>query len=165
VAFSLLTVDGTEIPYITYGPTFQSNTGDVSTPQPATRQNWIALKFTLSRGSDPTVGGVLNGWQVKALPGATRQRIITHTFLLFDEEMDKGGQRLGGDGYARGRFQAFQSIAKTGDVVVFQELVENISTLCIVDDWKFTQLAPPGPNASTLGGYLTVVLRTVAEAT
>lgn len=165
VAFSLLTVDGTEIPYITYGPTFQSNTGDVSTPQPATRQNWIALKFTLSRGSDPATGGVLNGWQIKALPGATRQRIITQTFLLFDEEMDKGGQRLGGDGYARARFQQFQDIAKTGDVVVFQELVENISTLCIVDDWKFTQLAPPGPNASTLGGYLTVVLRTVAEAT
>ena len=165
VAFSMLTPDGSEIPYITYGPSYSANTGDVSTPQPATRQNWVALKFTLSRGSDTTKGGVLNGWQIKALPGATRQRLITQTFLLFDEEMDKSGQRLGGDGYARARFQSFQGIAKTGDVVVFQELVENISTLVIVDDWKFTQLAPPGPNGGTLGGYLTVVLRTVAEST
>src|SRR6266403_1282678 len=160
VSFSMLTQDGQEIPYITYGPTYQSNQGDVSTPQPATRQNWIALKFTLTRNSgDATVGGVLNGWQVKALPGATRQRIITQTFLLFDEEMDKGGQRLGGDGYARQRFESFKNKAKTGDVIIFQELIEDISTLVMVDDWKYTQLGPPGSNASTLGGYLTVVLR------
>lgn len=166
VSFSLLTQDGQEIPYITYGPTFGPNVGDVSTPQPATRQVWVALKFTLTRNqSDNTLGGVLNGWQVKALPGATRQRLITHTFLLFDEEMDKGGQRLGTDGYARSRFQAFQNLAKVGDVTVFQELAENISTLVMIDDWKYTQLGPPGPNASTLGGYLTVILRTVAEST
>ena len=166
VSFSMLTQDGSEIPYITYGPTFQSNTGDVSTPQPASRQNWIALRFTLTRNAtDTTVGGVLNGWQIKALPGSTRQKLITQTFLLFDEEMDKGGQRIGGDGYARSRFQDFQDIAKAGDVVVFQELAENLSTLVMIDDWKYTQLGPPGPNASTLGGYLTVVLRTVAEST
>jgi hypothetical protein len=165
VAFSLIDESGAETPYITYGPTFSTNTGDVSTPTPAGRQNWIQLKFTLSRGSDTTKGGVLNGWQVKALPGSTRQRLISHTWLLFDEEMDKGGQRMGGDGYARQRFEDFKNLAKTGDVVVFQELVEDISTLVIIDDWKFTQLGPPGPNASTLGGYLTVVLRTIAEAT
>jgi len=165
VQFSLIDESGSETPYITYGPTFSTNTGDVSTPTPTGRQNWIQLKFTLSRGTDTTKGGVLNGWQVKALPGSTRQRLISHTFLLFDEEMDKGGQRVGGDGYARQRFEDFKNLAKTGDVVVFQELIENISTLVIIDDWKFTQLGPPGPNASTLGGYLTVVLRTVAEAT
>lgn len=165
VAFSLIDESGSETPYITYGPTFSTNTGDVSTPTPAGRQNWIQLKFTLSRGTDTTKGGVLNGWQVKALPGSTRQRLISQTFLLFDEEMDKGGQRVGGDGYARQRFEDFKNLAKTGDVVVFQELIENISTLVIIDDWKYTQLGPPGPNASTLGGYLTVVLRTVAEAT
>jgi len=166
VSFSLLTQDGQEIPYITYGPTFGPNVGDVSTPQPATRQVWVALKFTLTRNqSDATIGGILNGWQVKALPGATRQRLITQTFLLFDEEMDKGGQRVGTDGYARSRLQSFQSLAKIGDVTVFQELAENMSTLVIIDDWKYTQLGPPGPNASTLGGYLTVVLRTVAEST
>lgn len=165
VQFSLIDESGAETPYITYGPGFSTSTGDVSTPSPSGRHNWIQLKFTLSRGTDTTLGGVLNGWQVKALPGSTRQRLISHTFLLFDEEMDKGGQRLGGDGYARSRFEDFKNLAKTGDVVSFQELVENISTLVIIDDWKYVQTGPPGPNASTLGGYLTVVLRTVAEAT
>jgi len=165
VQFSMIDTTGSVIPYVTYGPGFSPNVGDVSTPQPQGRQNWIILKFTLSRGTDTTKGGILNGWQVKALPGATRQRLITHTFLLFDEEMDKAGQRVGGDGYARSRFETFKSAARSGDVVTFQELVENVSTLVIIDQWKYTQLAPPGPNASTLGGYLTVVLRTVAEST
>jgi len=164
VQFSVVGEDGTEVPYVTYGPGMSSTTTDVATPQPGGRQHAISLKFTLSRGTDTTKGGVLNGWQVKALPGAVRQRLITHTFLLFDEEMDKSGQRVGGDSYARQRFESFKQIARAGDVVVFQELIENISTLVIVDDWKFTQLGPPGPNASTLGGYLTVVLRTVADS-
>jgi hypothetical protein len=50
-------------------------------------------------------------------------------------------------------------------VVTFQELIDDISTLVVIDDWKYTQLAPPGPKGSSLGGYLTVVLRTVAEST
>jgi hypothetical protein len=114
--------------------------------------------------SDATAGGVLNAWQVKALPGSIRQRLISHTFLLFDEEMDKGGQRVGTDGYTRERFEDFKALARAGDVVTFQELAEGLSTLVIIDDWKYTQLAPPGPGGSTLGGYLTVVLRTVAES-
>jgi hypothetical protein len=90
--------------------------------------------------------------------------MINHTFLLFDEEMDKGGQRVGTDGYARSRLDSFRALARAGDVVVFQELMDDISTLVVIDDWKFTQLAPPGPGGAALGGYLTVVLRTVAES-
>lgn len=165
VSFALIDESGAEIPYITYGPLFSTNVGDVATATPAGRQNWIILKFTLARGSDTTQGGVLNGWQVKALPGSTRQRLISHTFLLFDEEKDKSGQRVGTDGYARERFESFKSLARAGDVVTFQDLYENVSTLVVIDDWKFTQLAPPGSGGSTIGGYLTVVMRTVAEGT
>ncbi len=165
VQFSVLTQSGADIPYITYGPTFSPAQGDVAITNPSGPQNWIAFKFTLGRGTvDQTTGGVLNGWQVKALPGSIRQRLISHTFLLFDHEEDKGGQKIGTDNYARQRFEDFKALARAGDVVTFQELIEDISTLVIIDDWKFTQLAPPGPDKSTLGGYLTVVLRTVAES-
>lgn len=150
---------------ITFTPTFGPATGDVAIAQPSGPQNYVSLKFTLNRGSDITQGAILNGWQIKALPGSIRQRMINHTFLLFDEEMDKGGQRMGTDGYARDRFEAFKSLARAGDVVTFQELYEEISTQVVIDDWKFTQGAPPGPGGGTLGGYLTVVLRTVAEST
>lgn len=166
LSLSLLDMQGNEFPYVTYSPTFPPMTGDVSTASPAGPQNWIQLKFTLARGaSDTTIGAKLNGWQVKALPGSIRQRMISHTFLLFDEEADKGGQRIGTDGYARDRFEAFKALARAGDVVTFQDLMEDIATLVVIDDWKYTQTAPPGPGGSALGGYLTVVLRTVAEST
>lgn len=164
VSFSVLDQTGGETPYVTYGPSFSPGTGDIGTPTPNGPQNWIALKFTLSRGTDVTKGGILNGWQVKALPGSIRQRLINHTFLLFDEETDKGGQRMGYDGYARARLEDFKSLARAGDVIVYQELAESTSTLVVIDDWKYTQLGPPGPNGETLGGYLSVVLRTVAES-
>ena len=156
---------GAVVQSTTFGPTFNPSTGDVAIAQPQGPQNWVALKFTLSRGSVITTGAILNGWQIKALPGSIRQRMINHTFLLFDEEMDKGGQRVGGDAYARDRFEAFKALARAGDVITFQELYESISTLVVIDDWKLTQVAPPGPGGGTLGGYLTVVLRTVAEST
>lgn len=166
VSASVLTQDGQTLPLITYTPTFNPGTGDISTPQPDGPQNWIALEFTLERSnSDATVGGVLNGWQVKALPGSIRQRLINQTFLLFDFESDKGNQKMGYNGYARSRFSAFQALARAGDVVTFQDLQEGLATLVVIDDWKFTQLAPPGPNQEALGGYLTVVMRTVAEST
>lgn len=162
---SVLGQGGEEIPVITYGPEFGPGTGDVATPSPTGPQNWIGLKFTLSRNaSDLTKGAVLNGWQVKALPGSIRQRVITHTFQLFNEEEDKGGQRIGYDEYARQRFEAFKQLARAGDVVVFQELIEDLSTLVVIEDWKFVQTSPPGNNQNTLGGYLTVQMRTVAES-
>lgn len=164
VQVSVLDQGGGVTPYATYGPNFAPGTGDISTPQPVGPQNWIALQFTLSRGTDLSTGGILNGWQIKALPGSIRQRMISQTFLLFDQETDKGGQNIGYDGYARDRFESFKSIARAGDVIAFQELNDDISTLVVIDDWKYTQLAPPGPNGSALGGYLNVTMRTVAES-
>lgn len=164
VSVSLLTEGGGTIPYVTYSPNSPSGTRDVATPTPAGPQNWIALKFTLVRGVVLSQGGVLNGWQVKALPGSIRQRIITQIFQLFDEEQDKTGQRIGHLGYARERFEFFKEVARAGDVVLFQELQDDISSQVVIDDWEFRQDGPPGPKGA-LGGYLTVVMRTVAEST
>lgn len=165
VSISVLSEGGGEIPYITYSTTESSGIKDVGITQPSGPQNWMKLKFTLVQGSDPAFGGVLNGWQMKALPGSIRQRIITQVFEMFDEETDRTGQRIGYDGYARARMESFKSVARAGDVVLYQELQEQISTSVVIDDWEYRQTGPPGPNRGTLGGYLTVVMRTVAEST
>lgn len=164
VQVALLDQGGGETLYITYTSTFAPGTGDIATPTPSGPQNWVAYKFTLKRGTNPAFGGILNGWQVKALPGSIRQRIIIHTFLLFDEETDKTGQRIGYDGYANDRLDAFRQLARRGDIVLFQELADQVVTQVVIDDWKFTQLGPPGPNGESRGGYLTVTMRTVAES-
>jgi hypothetical protein len=162
---SVLSEGGGEIPHITFTPASGSGVSDVAIRNPTGRQNWIRLKFTLQRGADPAFGGVLNGWQIKALPGSIRQRTITQTFQLFDEETDRTGQRVGTNDYARDRFELFKAVARAGDVVTYQELQEDIATQVVIDDWEFRQTAPPGPNRGALGGYLTVVMRTVTEST
>lgn len=164
LSVSVLTSTGGDIPYITFTSSLDPGTGDIATPNPVGPQNWIALKFTLQRGTNTAFGGVLNGWQIKALPGSIRQRIITQVFELFDEETDKTGQRIGYDGYARDRFESFKAVARAGDVVLFQELAEDLVTSVVIDDWEFRQMAAPGPNRGSLGGYLTAVMRTVAES-
>jgi len=162
---AILSEGGGVIPSITYGPSVGSGTKDVGISQPQGPQNWMALRFTFSRGAvDPSIGAVMNGWQVKALPGSIRQRIITHPFQLFDNEKDKGGQRIGYDGYTANRLSAFEAVARAGDVVLFQELAQQTVTQVVIDDFEFRQTGPPGPNGP-IGGYLTVVMRTVAEST
>lgn len=165
VQVSILPEGGGIIPYITYSPQLGSGTKDVAITQPFGPQNWMKMRFTLVRGANPSFGGVLNGWQMKILPGSIRQRDITQIFQLFDEETDKTGQRIGYDGYARQRFEDFKAVARAGDVIIYQELAEQLSTSVIIDDWEFRQMGPPGPNKGALGGYLTVVMRTVAEST
>lgn len=164
VAVSVLSEGGGVIPYVTYSGASPSGTRDVATPTPPGPQNWLALRFTLTRDANPALGGVLNGWQVKALPGVIRQRIITNVFLMLDEEQDRGGQRIGYEGYTRERLEAFKAVARAGDVILYQELADDISTQVVIDDWEFRQKGPPGPKGP-MGGYLTVVMRTVAEST
>lgn len=164
VSVSLLTESGGEIPYITYSDTFSAGTRDVATPQPPGAQNWIALKFMLTRdATDTSLGGVLNGWQVKALPGSIRQRMITVPVLLFDNEKDRAYQSYGYQGFARERLEQFKSVARAGDSVLFQELPEDLATEVVIEDWEFRQDGPIAP-AGALGGILTMVLRTVAES-
>ncbi len=165
LSISGLPEGGGEIPYITYSGTASSGTGDVSTSQPIGPQNWFALKFTLRRDlTDNTLGPVLNGWQVKALPGSIRQRIITVPVLLYDNEKDRAYQSYGYEGFARDRLEQFKAIARAGDTILYQELNDNLVTEVVIDDWEFRQDGPPAP-AGALGGILTMVLRTTAEST
>lgn len=165
VTVDVLSETGGDVTHFTFSPTLSAGVKDIAIQNPTQGQNWIKLRFTLGRGADPSMGGVLNGWQLKALPGSIRQRVITQIFQLFDEETDRTGQRIGYDGYSRVRFEDFKAVARSGDVFNFQELQEDIVTQVVIEDWEFRQTAPPGPNRGALGGYLTVQMRTVAEST
>lgn len=161
ISINVLTEGGGEIPTITFGPALAPTTKDVAITNPMGPQNWLALKFILDRGVDPAFGGVLNGWQVKALPGSIRQRIITHVFLVFDNVKDRSYKQF--NGMARRQFEAFKQVARAGDVVLFQDVREKLSAQVLIEDWEFRQTTPPN-NKGPLGGYLTVVMRTTAES-
>lgn len=165
VTITLLDDTGGSTSYITYGPTLSPGTSDIATPTPGGPRNWEAFRFTLRRGaSDVTVGAKLDSWQIKALPGTLKQRIIMRNFLCFNDEKDKTGQRIRGDFQSLSKLTAVRQMCQRGDTVTFQDLVNNVSTQVIVDDYQFTMLTTPGPNAENYGGYLTVTMRTVADS-
>jgi hypothetical protein len=151
--------------YITYGPTLDPGTSDISTSTPTGPRNWEAFRFTLKRGAtDPTVGAKLDAWQIKALPGVLKQRHITRNFLCFNSMKDKSGQIIQGDTQSLDILTAIRQMAQRGDTITLQDLVNNIATQVIIDDYQFTMLAPPGPNKENYGGYLTIDMRTVADS-
>lgn len=137
---------------------------NVILPVPTSAVEWIKLRLTLARSAtDTTAGGEVNGWQLKAMPGSTRQRIITVPLMCFDFEVDSTGQEAGYAGRTRDRLAAFEQIAQQGDAVSLQDLQSGDSVLAVIDDYKFEQKASPGVGDAVYGGYLYVQLRTIAD--
>jgi hypothetical protein len=161
---SVLDEGGGETSYITYTNAITPGTNDVATPTPSGPQNWIKLKFYFTRSAtDTTSGAVMNGWQIKALPGLTRQRMISKWFNCFNYQQDMEGARVGSDTYALTTLNAVRTMAQRQDVVILQDLVNGVNELVVVDDYNFVQTAPPGPNAENYGGFLQINMRTVAD--
>jgi hypothetical protein len=137
---------------------------DIALAVPATATEWIQIRLDFTRSTvDTTTGMTVNGWQLKAMPGSVRQRIITLPLLMMDFEKDLTGQVQGYEGRTADRLEQFRNIVQLGDVISFQDLVNNTSTPVVVDDFKFEQKANPGTNRTIYGGYLYVQMRTIAD--
>lgn len=155
---------GGETPIITVSEGASTLIEDVVLGTPTAPVEWIKLKVTLGRSSgDATQGGVVNGWQIKAQPGVVRQRLFTLPLLCYDFEKDSSGQDVGYRGRTWDRLQAFEQLAQAGDTISFQDLLNDVSTLVQIDQYEFRQIAAPGANGGSLGGILTVQLRTMAD--
>lgn len=164
LSVSVLDEGGGETNYITYNSSILPGTNDVATPTPSGPQNWIKLKFYFTRDAvNLNTGAVMNGWQIKALPGLTRQRMISKWFNLFNNQQDMEGARVGDDMYALNTFNAIRQMAQRQDVVVLQDLVNNVNELVVIDQYQFVQDAPPGPSRENYGGFIRVDMRTVAD--
>ena len=133
-------------------------------------QEWFQFKFVLHRGSNSTVTPVFNGYQLRALPGVSRQVLIEVPLLCMDHETDRYGVLHGNDGYAFQRLQALEAVTASGNVVLFQDLNYNTSNLVIVDDYKFEQQSPELAKTSSAGnqdsnahgGYVILQCRVIA---
>jgi len=165
LSVSLIDDGGGETNYITYNSSVEPGSGDVATPTPPGQQDWIKLRFILNRDSVVlSTGARMNGWQIKALPGVTRQRMISKWFLLLNNLQDKAGQQIGNDTYALDTLNLIRTMCQRQDTVNYQDLINNVSTLVIVDNYQFVMMAPPGPNKENYGGYVKLDLRTIADS-
>jgi len=164
VGVSVIDPGGAETSILTISQGGASVIENVVMAAPSTAVEWIQLKLTLARsGTDLTQGGEVNGWQLKAMPGAVRQRVFTIPLLCFDKEQTRSGQTVGYEGRTLSRLAAFEQLFARGDAVSFQDLKNDQSYLVVIDDYRFEQKAQPGSNASTSGGILWVELRTIAD--
>lgn len=143
-------------------PFFIGNAGDA--------QEWFQFKLILHRGTGSTsFSPILNGYQLRALPGVTRQVIIEIPLLCFDHELDRNGNPSGYDGFAFHRFKAVEALAASGSLVLLQDLNYNDVNLVIVDDYKFEQQSPElakaasgnNQDSNAHGGYLILNCRVV----
>jgi len=164
VGVAVLDPGGGETSILTVSQGGSTTIENVVMPAPSAATEWVQLKLTLMRsGTDTTKGGEVNAWQLKAMPGAVRQRIITVPLACWDFETTQSGQRVGYEGRTFDRLAAFEQIFARGDAVAWQDLRNGTSDLVVIDDYRFEQAAQPGTNQSVYGGVLWVELRTIAD--
>jgi hypothetical protein len=134
-------------------------------------QEWFQFKFVFHRDSTLfNTGPTLNGYQLRALPGVSRQIIITIPLLCQDHETDRDGALIGYDGFAFERIQAIEALTSSGNVVLLQDLNYGTGNLVVVDDYKFEQQSPELAKTSTAGnqdsnahgGYIVLQCRVVS---
>lgn len=134
---------------------------DLDIRNPSGPQEYISLRFVLNRNStNLTLGAEFSSYQLKALPGTVRTRLIQLPMLCFDLESDDNGQRWGGTGTAIERLLAIEAIESTGDTILWQDFSNNTAEMVSIEQLEFIQSAPP-QNAAGWGGYLNITLRTV----
>ncbi|HET7640928.1 MAG TPA: hypothetical protein VFK47_19620, partial [Ktedonobacteraceae bacterium] len=133
-------------------------------------QEWFQLKFVLHAGTlDATYSPTLNGYQLRGLPGVSRQVIIELPLLCFDHEIDRYNNPAGRDGFAYQRIKALEALTASGNIVLLQDLNYNDSNLVIVDDYHFEQQSPElaktasagGQDSNAHGGYVILQCRVV----
>lgn len=134
-------------------------------------QEWFQFKFVLHAGTNNTsYTPIFNGYQLRGLPGVSRQVIIEVPLLCMDHEIDRYGVLHGTDGFAYQRLQALEAVTASGNVVLFQDLNYGTANLVIVDDYKFEQQSPELAKTSSAGnqdsnahgGYIILQCRVIS---
>jgi len=162
-SLSLATLDQTDVetPIITVDG---ENPGaeDISLNTPSSPQEFISLKFTLARdASVPSTGAEMYGYQLKALPGTARKRVMVLPLLCMDFEKDAHGTKWGYEGNAITRLEQLEELEDAGNTVILQDLRRQRSYECTIEDIRFVQTSPPPNSDQTWGGFLFLSVRTI----
>lgn len=120
----------------------------------------MAIRFDLQPDElDSSRGPVVAAWSLRAWPAVQhRGEQVVLPLLCFDHEVDSLGVNVGGDFYARDRWEALTEALTAGAAVLVEEVNSGFSYEAVAEDATFTQTAP-GNNASGFGGIVQVVLR------
>jgi len=122
-----------------------------------------AFKLVMYRNATTaSIGAIVSGIAVKALPTPTRARILQIPLFCYDRETDKTGNMIGYEGYAKERLSILETVEAKGDTIVIQDFNAGGDPFeCIIDQISFVRSTPSNRNYTGFGGIITLIARTV----
>jgi hypothetical protein len=157
--------DFTEIPLLTTGPGFDY-TQDLTSidSYDAQASQSMALKFVLTAASGQSVGAedVFVGYQLKALPAAKRQRLITYPLMNFDFMEDRNNMATGYIGRASEALATLEGIESNGDVVTVQDFTSGETFRGVIEEQQFIRIVAPDRAFNGDGGMIYCTIRTIS---
>lgn len=152
--------DGTSYNVITHSSSIPSL--EVTTSSPDSSREFLSYKFTLARDTTITSNGpTFKGYQIKALPGVKRQRLIQVPLWCFDVESDRYNVKIGYSGRAWERIQLLEDIESNGDIINFQDFTTGERVQAIIEEMQFYRTSAPDKRFDGFGGRLIVTVKTV----
>lgn len=137
-------------------------TPEVSIPYPSGAQEYLSFKFTITRSTINTANGpMFSGYQLKALPAVSRQRLITYPLVCYDRETDSFGNQVGHEGAAYDKLTQLEQIENIGDTIRIEDFRTGESYLGLIEQLQFINRTPSDKRFSGFGGILVATIRTI----
>lgn len=161
IATSAVLSDGSTV---SLGSVSAGNTSELSLSGITTAQEYIALRFTLTATGSSTVGPILLGYQLKALPMPKRQRLIRVPLMMFDTEQGALGRPIGAEKSAWTRLAALEALEESNALVTYTDKDTGETGTALIESIEMLRRnGSKGISRSNgFGGVVTVTLRKVA---
>jgi hypothetical protein len=118
---------------------------------------WLALRFSMCGTAE------LNSYQVQALPGGRRQRLLALPVNCFDTENTRSGIEVGYPGWAVSRLAEIEQLEASGaEVTLTAPALFEESVRAVIERLVYVQPYNPGDQRGGTGGILQITLRTTA---
>jgi len=157
--------DFSELPLLTTGPGFDytQDLTSIDSYDSGADQS-IALKFILTASSGQAVGAedVFTGYQLKALPAAKRQRLITYPLMNYDFMEDRNNMATGYTGRAKDYLATLEAIESDGDVVTIQDFTTGETFRGVIEEQQFIRMTAPDRAFNGDGGMIYCTIRTIS---
>lgn len=157
VSIKSIDANSTEYDIISLSST-SSSTG-IELSYPSGKQEAIALKITLNASTDLLSSPRLDSYQIRSIPGVTRQRMIQYPLSCFDVEMDRFNSQFGYIGRSFDIIQKLETLENDGNFIEVNDYRTNERYTGIIEEVRFVGEASSDKNNSGYGGTLIVTVR------
>ena len=142
--------------------TNESTSANVTLNYPTGGQEFIGLRFTLNNASPLSTYPILQSYQLKAIPGSKRQRLIQYPLSCFDRELDRFNSDFGYTGRAYDLLTQLEELESNGDFVSITDYRTNEAYSGIIEEVRFTNESSPDKDNNGFGGTLIITVRKIS---